>query len=173
MSQLIDDLLNFSRMSRQPLNRKNVSTFRYVNEALDELRGEQIGRKVDIRIGELPDCYADPVLLKQVFVNLLSNALKFTRARDKAQIEIDSYRRDHTTVYLVQDNGVGFDMQYADSVFGVFQRLHSSDEYEGTGVGLAIVQRIIQRHGGKIWALSRIDQGTTFFFTFGGDDRND
>ncbi|MDD1713135.1 MAG: PAS domain S-box protein [Methanoregulaceae archaeon] len=173
MSQLIDDLLNFSRMSRQPLNRKNVSPSRYVNEALDELRGEQIGRKVDIRIGELPDCYADPVLLKLVFVNLLSNALKFTRARDKAQIEIDSYRRDHTTVYLVRDNGVGFDMQYADSVFGVFQRLHSSDEYEGTGVGLAIVQRIIQRHGGKIWALSRIDQGTTFFFTFGGDDRND
>lgn len=173
MSHLIDDLLNFSRMSRQPLNRKTITPSRYINEALDELRGEQSGRKVDIRIGSLPDCYADPVLLKQVFVNLLSNALKFTRKREKAEIEIDSYRRGRTTVYIVRDNGVGFDMQYADSVFGVFQRLHNSDEYEGTGVGLAIVQRIIQRHGGKIWAESRIGQGTTFFFTLGGHDRND
>jgi PAS domain S-box-containing protein len=173
MSLLIDDLLNFSRMSRQPLNRKTVSPSRYVNEALDELRDEQTGRMVDIRIGELPDCYADPVLLKQVFVNLLSNALKFTRKCDKALIEIDSYQRDHTMVYLIRDNGVGFDMQYADSIFGVFQRLHSSDEYEGTGVGLAIVQRIIQRHGGKIWVLSRVNQGTTFFFTLGGHDDND
>jgi PAS domain S-box-containing protein len=173
MSHLIDDLLNFSRMSRQPLNRKMVSPSRFVNEALEELRGEQTGRTVDIRIGELPDCYADPVLLKQVFVNLLSNALKFTRKREKALIVIDSYRRDHTPVYLIRDNGVGFDMQYADSVFGVFQRLHSTDEYEGTGVGLAIVQRIIQRHGGKIWVLSRVDEGTTFFFTFGGHDGNE
>jgi light-regulated signal transduction histidine kinase (bacteriophytochrome) len=168
MSYLIDDLLNFSRMSRQPLNKQIVAPEPAVREALDELRSEQEKRSVEIRIGDLPVCYADPVLLKQVYVNLISNALKFTRKREKALIEIGSSWKDGQSVYFVQDNGVGFDMQYADSVFGVFQRLNNSDEYEGTGVGLAIVQRIIQRHGGKIWVDSAIDRGTTFFFTLGG-----
>lgn len=173
MSHLIDDLLNFSRMSRQPLNRKLVHPSRCVAEALDELRGEQLGRAVEIRTGDLPACYADPVLLKQVFVNLLSNALKFTRKRKEARIEIDSYIKGRTPIYFIQDNGVGFDMQFADSVFRVFQRLHSSEEYEGTGVGLAIVQRIVQRHGGEIWVRSQVDHGTTFFFTLGGNDGDD
>jgi PAS domain S-box-containing protein len=168
MSYLIDDLLNFSRMSRQPLKKQIVAPEPAVREALDELWSEQEGRSVEVRIGDLPVCYADPVLLKQVYVNLISNALKFTRKREKGLIEIGSSWKDGQSVYFVQDNGVGFDMQYADSVFGVFQRLNNNDEYEGTGVGLAIVQRIIQRHGGKIWVDSAIDRGTTFFFTLGG-----
>ena len=120
-----------------------------------------------ISLGDLPTCEADPALLKQVFVNLLSNSLKFTRERPEALIEIGSRTNEGERVYFVKDNGVGFDMHYADKLFRVFERLHHSEEYEGTGVGLAIVQRVVQRHGGRIWAESEVDKGTTFYFTLG------
>ncbi|MDD1676975.1 MAG: ATP-binding protein [Methanomicrobiales archaeon] len=167
MARLIDDLLTFSRTSRHPLNIQTVSPRTLVEEALEELRFDHTGRKVQIVRGDLPDCRADPALLKQVFLNLISNALKFTRTRAEARIEIGSILRDTMVAYYVRDNGIGFDMRYANKLFQVFQRLHSSRAYEGTGVGLAIVKRIIDRHGGSIWVESQIDAGTTFYFTVG------
>ena len=121
-------------------------------------------------VGKLPSCQADPVLLNQVFINLLSNAYKFTNGKKNARIEIGSKIIKDERVYFVKDNGVGFDMRYADKLFGVFQRLHSEAEFDGTGIGLAIVQRIIQRHGGKVWAEAEVDKGAVFYFTVGGKD---
>jgi len=173
MGQLVDDLLAFSRLSRQPLKLQHVACTDLVRQVLVELSHEHEGRCVDITVGELPVCQADPGLLKQVFVNLLANALKFTRQRDVAIITIGCREDGGERSYFVQDNGVGFDMRYASKLFGVFQRLHSSAEYEGTGVGLAIVQRIIHRHGGRVWAEAVVDQGATFYFTLGGDTAHD
>jgi light-regulated signal transduction histidine kinase (bacteriophytochrome) len=116
-------------------------------------------------VGELPDCLADGGLLEQVFTNLISNALKFTAGRPETRIEIGSLRIDAEVAYFVKDNGVGFDMRYADRLFGVFQRLHSQTEFEGTGIGLSIVHRIIRRHGGRTWAESALQKGATFYFT--------
>jgi len=167
MGALIDDLLNFSRMSRLSLNRFLVDPSSIAREAYDEFRLETMGRGIDLAIQEMPACSADPALLKQVFTNLLSNALKFTRARDTARIEVGSLTNEKRTIYYVKDNGIGFDMKYAPKLFGVFQRLHNDPSIEGTGVGLAIVERIIHRHGGEIWAESVQGEGTTFFFTLG------
>ena len=124
--------------------------------------------KIDIRIGELPSCEGDPALLKQVWVNLISNAIKYSRKRAAALIEIGSTSNNGEKVYFVSDNGTGFDMQYANKLFGVFQRLHRAEEFEGTGVGLAIVQRIVHRHGGRIWAEAALDRGATFYFSMKG-----
>ena len=168
MGLLIDDLLAFSRLSRQPLNRQLVRSADLARQCVDELRAEQQGRRVEIAIGDLPACQADPVLLKQVWINLLANALKYTRKQEVAVIEVGSREQAGACVYFVKDNGVGFDMQYGDKLFGVFQRLHRPEDYEGTGVGLAIVQRIIHRHGGRVWAEAAVNQGATFFFTFEG-----
>jgi PAS domain S-box-containing protein len=165
MALLIDALLNFSRMGRVDLNRIALSPSMVVHEALEELANEMKEREVEVTIEDLPPCNADPSLLRLVYHNLLSNALKFTRQKEHAVIQVGSQREGDRVVYFVRDNGVGFDMKYADKLFKVFQRLHSSREYEGTGVGLAIVQRIIQRHGGKIWVESEPGKGTTFFFT--------
>jgi PAS domain S-box-containing protein len=167
MGVLIDDLLNFSRMSRLPLNRFLVDPSSIAREAYDEFRLETVGRKIDLVIKEMPVCSADPALLNRVYTNLLSNALKFTRGRDVARIEVGSLTKDRKTIYYVKDNGIGFDMKYAQKLFGVFQRLHDDPSIEGTGVGLAIVERIIHRHGGEIWAESVPGEGTTFFFTLG------
>jgi light-regulated signal transduction histidine kinase (bacteriophytochrome) len=165
LGRLIDDLLNFSRLSRQALLKKPVSLSLLVQEVLRELEREREGRDVEIRLGELPECHGDFSLLKQVFVNLLSNAQKFTRKKEKAIIEAGCQEKDGELLCTVRDNGAGFDMKYASRLFGVFQRLHHADQFEGTGVGLSIVQRIIHRHGGRIWAESEIDKGTAFFFT--------
>ena len=165
MGQLIEDLLTFSRLSRQPLTKRTLSPAKLTSQVLDELKSEQENRHVEIRIADLPDCKADPVLLKQVFINLLGNALKYTRKRETASIEVGVQKGSRPCVYFIKDNGAGFDMQYADKLFGVFQRLHNDKEFEGTGVGLAIVQRIISRHGGHIWAEAAIDHGATFYFT--------
>ena len=165
MGQLIDDLLTFSRLSRQPVNKQVVDMATLVHQVLETLKRELEGRKVQIEIGELPTCQGDPTLLKQVWMNLISNALKFTLRSQVAQIEIDCKETEGGPVYYVKDNGVGFDMQYVDKLFGVFQRLHRSEEYEGTGVGLAIVQRIIHRHGGRVWTEAKLNDGATFFFT--------
>jgi light-regulated signal transduction histidine kinase (bacteriophytochrome) len=165
MGRLVDDLLAFSRLSRQPISKQRLDPTDLVRAALQDLHAEQAGRQIDLLIQDLPACQADPSLLRQVWVNLLSNALKFTRRRERAVIEVGSYEEDTHPVYYVKDNGVGFDMRYVGKLFGVFQRLHKAEEYEGTGVGLAIVQRIVHRHGGRVWAVAKVDQGATFWFT--------
>lgn len=165
MGQLIDSILNFSRMSRQPLKKERLYPGQIVNEVLEELKSQQEQRNVEIRVGTLAPCDGDPALIKQVFTNLISNALKFTRKRAHALIEVNSHEQEGKTVYVIRDNGVGFDMRYAKKLFSVFQRLHEEKEYEGTGIGLAIVYRIVQRHGGKIWIESEVDKGTVVYFT--------
>jgi PAS domain S-box-containing protein len=171
MGQLIDDLLTFSRTGRQVFNVQPVITVDVVNAALDDLKAMQENRRVNISVGHLADCEADASLLRQVWLNLLSNALKYTTKCDPAVITIGSRREGETDVFFIQDNGAGFDMKYADKLFGVFQRLHLADDYEGTGVGLALVQRIVQRHGGKVWAEAKLNLGATFYFTLtGGQD---
>jgi signal transduction histidine kinase len=164
MNQLIDGLLSFSRLGRQDLQKQRVLPTVLVHEVLQALDAERQGRQVEVSVGDLPPCQADPMLLKQVYTNLLSNALKFTRTQDIARIEVGYEQSGDQIVYTVRDNGAGFDMRYADKLFGVFQRLHSNQEYEGTGVGLAIVQRILHRHGGRIWAEAEVDKGATFYF---------
>ena len=168
MGRLIDDLLTFSRLSRTPLRKSSVHTGKLVREVLEELNSEQQGRQVEIRMADLPSCQGDPALLKQVWFNLMSNAFKYTRQRNPAVIEIGFKLEQNDPVYFVRDNGAGFDMRYADKLFGVFQRLHRVEEFEGTGVGLAIVQRIIHRHGGRIWAEAEPDRGASFYFTLQG-----
>ena len=165
MGQLIEDLLAFSRLGRKELLRRRLAPGELAQQVVAELQEDRAGRRVEIRIDNLPPCYADPGLLKQVFANLLGNAVKFTRDRDPAYIEVGCEQAQGLQVYFVRDNGVGFDMRYADKLFGVFQRLHQADEYEGAGVGLAIVQRIIHRHGGKVWAEAQEGKGATFYFT--------
>ncbi|MGD9715383.1 MAG: ATP-binding protein, partial [Thermomicrobiales bacterium] len=179
MSQLIDDLLHFSRSSRQSIQLNPVDPKELVRQCMLELQPKQNDRKIEVQNGDLPECWGDGNLLKQLWFNLLSNALKFTAKRDPARIAVGSYsspsaqagedgvKGDGETVYFVRDNGVGFDMQYAGKLFGVFQRLHSAEEFEGTGIGLALVQRIVHRHGGRIWADAKVDQGATFSFTLG------
>jgi PAS domain S-box-containing protein len=169
MGELIDDLLAFSRLSRLPLSKSAVDTGKLVRNALQELSLQQQGRQIDIRIAELPPSQADPALLKQVWVNLLSNALKYTGKREAPRVEIGCAREKNHPVYFVRDNGTGFDMKYAHKLFGVFQRLHRAEDYEGTGVGLAIVQRVVHRHGGRVWAESAKDRGATFYFTLEGE----
>ena len=174
MGALIDDLLTFSRLSRLPLKKREVNTVRMVRDALRELGFSQNGRKVDLRIDEVPPCLADAALLKQVWLNLLSNALKYTRQQESAVVEVGCTRDsgNDENVFFVRDNGTGFDMCYVDKLFGVFQRLHRAEEFEGTGVGLAIVQRIVHRHGGRVWADGAVDRGATFFFTLGEEAKS-
>jgi light-regulated signal transduction histidine kinase (bacteriophytochrome) len=164
MSQLIEDLLAFARFSRQPLVKRPLSLKPVVERLVADLQSKQ-ARPAEAIIGDLPDCQGDAALLEQVLVNLLSNAFKFTRERSPAVIEVGSRREGRDIVYFVRDNGAGFDMKYASKLFGVFQRMHSLAEFEGTGVGLSIVQRVIQRHGGRIWAEAVPGQGATFHFT--------
>lgn len=165
MSQLIEDLLRFSRLSRQSLTRRSVDTLSIVNESLDSLSLEREGRHVEVTLSNIQPCVGDPALLRQVWMNLISNAIKFTRHRERAMIEIGCIEDETHLTYYVKDNGTGFDMRYVDKLFGVFQRLHSAEEFDGTGVGLAIAQRIIRRHGGTIWAQSAPDEGATFYFS--------
>jgi signal transduction histidine kinase len=165
MGQLIDALLAFARLSHQPMQKQLVVPTDMVQRLLDDLQAERAGRCIQISIGALPPCAADPSLLRQVWINLLSNALKYTRQREQARIEIGAQNDGGAPVYYIRDNGVGFDMQYAGKLFGVFQRLHRAEQYEGTGVGLAIAQRIIQRHGGLIWSTAEVEKGATFYFT--------
>ena len=172
MALLIDDLLAFSRLGREPLRTAPLQLDELVRQVIDETRSERDGRAVNFVVGDLGLVDADPALLKQALANLIANAVKFTRERNPAVIEINRESEPHTggnSHYYVRDNGVGFDMKYYDKLFGVFQRLHSSAEYPGTGVGLAIVQRVVQRHGGRVWADSTPGEGATFRFTLGQD----
>lgn len=166
MAQLIDDLLAFSRLSRQPIQRRTIDVGRLVAECLHEL-ANSVG-KANVEVAKLLPCEADPALLKQVFSNLLSNAFKYSRLRETPRVEVSSHHdADGRIVYVVRDNGTGFDMKYAHKLFQVFQRLHRGREFEGTGVGLAIVHRIVVRHGGRVWVQAEPNVGATFFFTLG------
>ncbi|MEP7285603.1 MAG: PAS domain S-box protein [Chloroflexota bacterium] len=168
MGHLIDDLLQFSRLGRKAIQKQTLDMREFVQKAVDDLG--QVN--AEIVIGDLPPCEADPALLKQVFANLLGNAVKFTSKCDNPRIEIGSQTVQGTLAYYIKDNGAGFDMQYVNKLFGVFQRLHTAEEFEGTGVGLAIVQRVIQRHDGRVWAESEVNKGATFYFTL-GEESND
>ncbi|MEY2562222.1 MAG: hypothetical protein QOH88_415 [Verrucomicrobiota bacterium] len=167
MGVLIDDLLTFSRLSRLPLTRGTINTNELVRALVKEMNPPGKDCHAAVELIDLPQSYGDAALLKQVWINLLSNALKYTRHRQGARIEIGAETKQGVTTWFVRDNGTGFDMCYADKLFGVFQRLHRAEDFEGTGVGLAIVQRIVQRHGGRIWADAAPDRGATFFFTLG------
>ena len=169
MGALIDDLLAFSRLGRQALRKTAVDTAALVRAVRADLQAECEGREIEWRIGELPPCAGDPALLKQVWINLLSNALKYSRKRVPAVVEVGCVEQEGGRAYFVRDNGSGFDMRYANKLFGVFQRLHRAEDFEGTGVGLAIVQRIVHRHDGRVWAEAAVDRGATFFFTLSGD----
>jgi PAS domain S-box-containing protein len=163
MTSLVEGLLEFSRLGRKPVTRIAIPMAALVSEIIEELGAENRNRKIDFRIGAIADAYGDPVLLRQVWRNLIGNAVKYSRGRDPAMIEIGF--NSATEEYFVRDNGAGFDMQYAGRLFGVFERLHSESEFEGTGIGLAIVQRVVNRHGGAVRGEGRLDSGATFRFT--------
>jgi signal transduction histidine kinase len=165
MGQLIEALLDFSRLGRKPLILLPVDMNFIVRTAIDALSLETCERSIEWNLAELPVASADPALIQQVYANLIGNAIKYSCKREQARIEIGCMEQDGGVVYYVRDNGAGFDMQYADRLFGVFQRLHRDDEFEGTGIGLAIVRRIVQRHGGRVWAEAEVDKGAAFYFT--------
>jgi PAS domain S-box-containing protein len=169
MGLLVDDLLNLARLGRHELQLRVTGLDSIVKDVVNDLKAETEGRSVEWKIGSLPYVEGDPALLQQVFHNLLSNALKYSRPRAHALIEVGQKQEAGQPVVFVRDNGVGFSMKYADKLFGVFQRLHRSEDFEGTGVGLATVLRIVQKHGGRIWAEAELDQGATFYFTLGQD----
>jgi two-component system sensor histidine kinase/response regulator len=165
MGQLVDDLLKLSHIGKQDLNRHKTELSRIVDEAVAEIKLETQGRQIEWQIGDLPSVTCDPGLMKQVFANLLSNAVKYTQPRANAAIEVGQMNIAGELAIYVRDNGVGFDMKHVDKLFSVFQRLHRAGDFEGTGVGLAIVARIIRRHGGRIWAEGEEDKGAAFYFT--------
>jgi PAS domain S-box-containing protein len=165
MGELIDDLLTFSRIGRAETQKTVVSLDQLLREVLREVQQETDGRTIGWKIGALPNVYGDRSMLRVALVNLLSNAVKFTRKRAQAEIEIGSTNGSpDEVVFYIKDNGVGFDMRYVNKLFRVFQRLHRAEDFEGTGIGLATVQRIIQRHGGRIWAEGEVERGATFYF---------
>ena len=167
MGLLVDELLNLARVGRHAIKLQVTSLNSVIEEAVSSLQPEAEGRTVVWKIAKLPAAKCDPVLIKQVFQNLISNALKFTRPRERAVIEIGHREQQGETVIFVRDNGVGFNMKYVDKLFGVFQRLHRAEDFEGTGIGLARVQRIVHKHGGRVWAEAEPDKGATFCFTLG------
>src|SRR5258706_6246242 len=162
MGQLIDDLLNFSRLGRQPMARHAVDTSALVNEVIQEGRSQS---PASIEVRDLPRAQGDRALLKQVWLNLIGNAVKYSAKRDAPRIEIGGQVDGEENIYWVRDNGAGFDMRYAAKLFGVFQRLHSQDDFSGTGVGLAIMQRVVMRHGGRVLAEGKPDVGARIFFS--------
>jgi signal transduction histidine kinase len=165
MGQLINDFLAFARLGRRRLSVATVDMGTVVKEVWEELMVINPGKSMTLKVKRMPSAMADRALIRQVVGNILSNAVKFAGSRDEIIVEVDGYTEGNEIVYYVKDNGFGFDMAYYDKLFGIFQRLHSPDEYQGTGVGLAICQRIINRHGGRIWAKGEVDKGATFYFS--------
>jgi len=166
MGTLIDDLLSFSHIGHNEMFKSQVNLDELVQDVIQELKPETDGRDIQWQISPLPSIIGDRAMLRVVLVNLISNALKFTRSRKIAQIEIGCEGKNETEVVIfLRDNGVGFDMNYFDKLFGVFQRLHRQEDFEGTGIGLANVRRIINRHGGRAWADGQVDHGATFYFS--------
>jgi light-regulated signal transduction histidine kinase (bacteriophytochrome) len=165
MSELIDDLLALSRIGRRDIELSDIDMDKLIQAVCNEIETATPERNLQFNLKPLPPVRGDDGMIRQVFVNLIANAIKFTRCREAAMIEVGGYAKDSGNVYYVRDNGIGFDMQYIDKLFGAFQRLHSGEEFEGTGIGLAIVKRIINQHGGKVWAEGRENEGSTFYFT--------
>ena len=170
MGQLIDDLLAFSRLSKKQMSASKLDMDSIIMDVWKELQIINTERNVTLTIHSIPPGYGDRTLIKQVCSNLLANAVKFTKHQGEAHIEAGGSTENDGNIYYVKDNGVGFDMAYYDKLFGVFQRLHSTDDFEGTGVGLATVQRIVHRHGGRVWAEGKVNKGATFYFTLPGKE---
>ncbi|BDZ68419.1 sensor histidine kinase [Methanobacterium ferruginis] len=169
MGHLIDDILLLSRASRQEMKMNELDMAALAKSVYDEFQTDVEGRNIEFTVGNLPNAYGDRAMLGQVFQNLIGNAIKFTRNKNPAIIEVGGKKEGKEFVYYVQDNGAGFDMKYINKLFGLFQRLHSPEEFEGTGVGLSIVQRVIRRHGGHVWGEGKVDGGATIFFTLPKD----
>src|SRR5260370_16208002 len=167
MGGMIDDLLNLARLDRRSMDLQMTSLNSLVKNVLHDLESETTDRKIDWRVGSLPSVNCDPGLIQQVFANLLSNAVKYTRRRERAVIEVDQSTIEGQLVLFVRDNGAGFDPKYSDKLFGTFQRLHTDQEVEGTGLGLATVRRIVRKHGDRVWAEADTNKGATFYFTLG------
>ena len=165
MGRLIDDILTLSRLGKKQMVMSNIDMDQLVRDVWKELQAINPERNMTLTIHSMPSGYGDRTLIKQVYSNLLGNAAKFTKNRDTAHIEAGGCTENDEDIYYVKDNGVGFDMAYYDKLFGIFQRLHSADDFEGTGVGLATIQRIIQRHGGRVWAEGKVNEGATFYFS--------
>jgi light-regulated signal transduction histidine kinase (bacteriophytochrome) len=165
MTQLIDDLLDFSCYSKSEIRKMTTDLHTMVEDILREQKDQYAGKPMEITLKELKPAFCDMSMIRQVWRNLISNAFKYSSKKDVIRLEIGSFSENGTEVYYVKDHGVGFDMQYAGKLFGVFQRLHKIDQFEGTGVGLAIVQRILSRHGGKVWAEAKVNEGAAFYFS--------
>ena len=165
MAVLIDDLLEFSRISRSSMNMTMIEMTELAETVYRELTAQEMRERITLQLHQLPKAYGDPILIRQVWLNLLSNAIKYSSKKEIATIDIDGSYNENEVIYKVQDSGSGFDMRYAAKLFGVFQRLHSIQEFDGTGVGLAIVQSIVNRHGGRVWAEGEVDKGATFYFS--------
>lgn len=165
MNKLIDHLLVFFRNGKKELSKLKVSMQELVNEMTNDIKEQETSREINFLVHELPAAMADATLISEVWTNLLSNAVKYTTCKQKALIEIGGRAGEEELIYYVKDNGAGFDMEHYEKLFGVFQRLHSAKEFEGTGVGLASVQRIVNRHGGKVWAEGKVNEGATFYFS--------
>ena len=172
MGLLIDDLLSFSKVQKDNIKVSKIDMNKLITEICDDIRAENHERELEFKITKILPANGDFSLIRQVLVNLISNAVKFTKSRIPSIIEISSYSEPGKIVYCLKDNGVGFDMAYYDKLFGVFQRLHGNEDYEGTGVGLAIVQRIIVRHGGRVWAEGEVDKGATFYFALPKENKS-
>jgi light-regulated signal transduction histidine kinase (bacteriophytochrome) len=170
MGQMVDEMLKLAHTSRQALQVERTGLSSLVEDVVTLLSPEVEGRQVQWKIGELPFVECDPVLIRQVFQNLIGNALKYSQPRSPAVIEVGQAEIEGEKVIFVKDNGVGFEMKNADKLFGVFQRLHLQEEFEGTGIGLATVERIVQKHGGRVWAQAELNCGATFYFTLGGPE---
>ena len=165
IGRIIEDLLAFSRIGRRVVSKRSLDMEETVRDVWQELLAANPGRKMTLKLGKMPAAWGDWSMIRQVYANLLENAVKFTEGRNPAVIEAGSLAGDEGSVYYVRDNGIGFDMKFHDKLFGVFKRLHTDAEFEGTGIGLSLVQRIVHRHGGKIWAEGEVDKGATFYFT--------
>jgi len=165
MSELIDGLLTFSHLGRQHLDQTDINMEELAKSVFEDVQAANKERKVLLELRKLPPAFGDRNMIRQVFYNLLSNAFKFTRPKQAPSVEIGFQEGGNQNTYFVRDNGVGFDMQYSPKLFGVFQRLHNVDDFEGAGVGLALVQRIILRHGGRVWGEGKVNEGATFFFS--------
>jgi signal transduction histidine kinase len=165
MGSLIDDLLAFSKLGRKTITGSKIDMQEMVTVICEEITKENPDKQIDFKIHPLPTIYADPSLIKQVWLNLIGNSVKYSKYKPKSIIEIDAYQKEGKTVYSIKDNGAGFDMKYYNKLFGVFQRLHGQDEFEGTGIGLAIVQKVVTKHNGTVWGESIVDEGATFYFS--------
>lgn len=172
LTKMLEDLASFSRIGRQEILRQNVPLDGVVKDVVRTLTEETVARKIEWKIGQLPQFSCDISMMKQLFLALLNNAVKFTRPRELAVIEAGTVEGNGVTTIFIRDNGVGFEMKYAEKLFNMFQRLHSQQEYEGTGTGLAIAQRIIKKHGGRIWAEAAVDEGASFYFTLSGESQS-